>query len=217
MGPIRRRGKSAGGGRRCRVPGPRDVGARRLHPHGGGERPRHRCRFLYPRTPYDTFKDFTPISLLASSANILLVRADSPFQDARRYDCTGASKAGGLLLRTCREWNIDASRRRTSQNLARIDIEAISYKGGAPAINNLLGGQIPMSFNNTPEASGQLRPVRCVRSRHDRIADARFCPMCRLSPRPCRATIRKSGGACSDPPACRPSWLRKSRMISSRP
>src|SRR3977135_1668097 len=37
--------------------------------------------FLYPKIPYDTFKDFTPISLLASSPNILLVRADSPFQN----------------------------------------------------------------------------------------------------------------------------------------
>src|SRR5262245_65646452 len=36
--------------------------------------------FLYPKLPYDTFKDFTTISLLASSPNILLVRADSPFK-----------------------------------------------------------------------------------------------------------------------------------------
>src|SRR5258707_9765174 len=36
--------------------------------------------FLYPKIPYDTFKDFAPISLLASSPNILLVRADSPFK-----------------------------------------------------------------------------------------------------------------------------------------
>jgi tripartite-type tricarboxylate transporter receptor subunit TctC len=36
--------------------------------------------FLYPKIPYDTFKDFAPISLLASSPNILLVRADSPFE-----------------------------------------------------------------------------------------------------------------------------------------
>src|ERR1700674_3432929 len=34
--------------------------------------------FLYPKLPYDTFKDFTPISLFASSPNILFVRADSP-------------------------------------------------------------------------------------------------------------------------------------------
>src|SRR5260370_5889686 len=36
--------------------------------------------FLYPKIPYDTFKDFAPISLLASSPNILPVRADSPFK-----------------------------------------------------------------------------------------------------------------------------------------
>src|SRR5579863_6004065 len=36
--------------------------------------------FLYPRLPYDTFKSFTPVSLLASSPNILVVRADAPFK-----------------------------------------------------------------------------------------------------------------------------------------
>src|SRR5262245_65033037 len=39
--------------------------------------------FLYPSLPYDTFKDFTPISLLASSPNILLVRADSDRKSTR--------------------------------------------------------------------------------------------------------------------------------------
>jgi tripartite-type tricarboxylate transporter receptor subunit TctC len=42
------------------------------------------------------------------------------------------------------------------KNLAKIDIEAIPYKGGAPAINDLLGGQIPLSFNNGPESVGQI-------------------------------------------------------------
>ena len=42
------------------------------------------------------------------------------------------------------------------KNLAKIDLNAIPYKGGAPAINDLLGGQIPMSFNNGPESVGQL-------------------------------------------------------------
>ena len=42
------------------------------------------------------------------------------------------------------------------KNLAKIDLNAIPYKGGAPSINDLLGGQIPMSFNNGPESVGQL-------------------------------------------------------------
>jgi tripartite-type tricarboxylate transporter receptor subunit TctC len=37
------------------------------------------------------------------------------------------------------------------------DLNAIPYKGGAPAINDLLGGQIPLSFNNGPESVGQLQ------------------------------------------------------------
>jgi len=43
------------------------------------------------------------------------------------------------------------------KSLARIDLNGIPYKGGAPAINDLLGGQIPMSFNNGPESVGQLQ------------------------------------------------------------
>jgi tripartite-type tricarboxylate transporter receptor subunit TctC len=42
-------------------------------------------------------------------------------------------------------------------NLAKVDLNAIPYKGGAPAINDLLGGQIPLSFNNGPESVGQLQ------------------------------------------------------------
>ena len=42
------------------------------------------------------------------------------------------------------------------KNLAKIDILAIPYKGGGPARNDLLGGQIPISFNNGPESIGQI-------------------------------------------------------------
>jgi len=42
------------------------------------------------------------------------------------------------------------------KNLAKVDIGAIPYKGGVPAINDLLGGQIPLSFNNGPESVGQI-------------------------------------------------------------
>jgi tripartite-type tricarboxylate transporter receptor subunit TctC len=43
------------------------------------------------------------------------------------------------------------------KSLARIDLNAIPYKGGAPSINDLLGGQIPISFYNGPESVGQLQ------------------------------------------------------------
>jgi len=51
---------------------------------------------LYPKIPYDTFKDFTPISLLASSPNILLVRADSPFKTMADLIEAAKAKPGSL-------------------------------------------------------------------------------------------------------------------------
>jgi tripartite-type tricarboxylate transporter receptor subunit TctC len=112
--------------------------------------------FLYPKIPYDTFKDFTPISLLASSANILLVRADSPFKTLGDMIAQARAKPGTLSFGHAGNGTSTHLAGELLKKLAGIDIDAISYKGGAPAINDLLGGQIPMSFNNTPEASGQL-------------------------------------------------------------
>src|SRR5262249_4245774 len=41
--------------------------------------------------------------------------------------------------------------------LAKVDIAAIPYKGGAPLLNDLVGGHVPLSFNNIPESIGQIR------------------------------------------------------------
>src|ERR1700732_1329579 len=112
--------------------------------------------FLYPKIPYDTFKDFTPISLLASSPNILVVRADSPFKTITDVIAQARAKPASLSFGHAGNGTSTHLAGELLKKLANIDISAISYKGGAPAINDLLGGQIPMSFNNTPEASGQL-------------------------------------------------------------
>jgi tripartite-type tricarboxylate transporter receptor subunit TctC len=112
--------------------------------------------FLYPKIPYDTFKDFTPISLLASSPNILLVRADSPFKTLGDMIAQARSKPGSLSFAHAGTGTSTHLAGELLKNLARVDLNAIPYKGGAPAINDLLGGQIPMSFNNGPESVGQL-------------------------------------------------------------
>src|SRR5438309_3553229 len=112
--------------------------------------------FLYPKIPYDTFKDFAPISLLASSPNILLVRADSPFKTLADVIAQARSKPGSLSFAHAGTGTSTHLAGELLKNLAKIDINAIPYKGGAPAINDLLGGQIPMSFNNGPESVGQI-------------------------------------------------------------
>src|SRR6202030_3685948 len=112
--------------------------------------------FLYPKMPYDTFRDFTPISLLASSANILLVRADSPLKTLNDMIAQARAKPGSLSFGHAGNGTSTHLAGELLKNLARIDLNAIPYKGGAPAINDLLGGQIPISFNNGPESVGQI-------------------------------------------------------------
>lgn len=112
---------------------------------------------LYAKIPYDTFKDFTPISLLASSPNILLVRADSPFKTMGDLIAAAKAKPGSLSFAHAGTGTSTHLAGELLKSLARIDLNAIPYKGGAPSINDLLGGQIPISFNNGPESVGQLQ------------------------------------------------------------
>src|SRR5436190_10308926 len=111
---------------------------------------------LYAKVPYDTFKDFSPVSLLASSPNILLVRADSPFKTVADVISAAKAKPGSLSFAHAGNGTSTHLAGELLKSLARVDIAAIPYKGGAPAINDLLGGQIPLSFNNGPESVGQI-------------------------------------------------------------
>jgi tripartite-type tricarboxylate transporter receptor subunit TctC len=113
--------------------------------------------FLYPKIPYDTFKDFTPVSLLASSPNILLVRKDSPFKSIGEVIAGARAKPGTLSVAHAGTGTSTHLAVELFKSLAKVDLAAIPYKGGAPAINDLLGGQIRLSFNNGPESVGQLQ------------------------------------------------------------
>jgi tripartite-type tricarboxylate transporter receptor subunit TctC len=138
---------------------------------------------FYAKLPYDSFNDFTPITLVGSSPNMLLVRNDSPFKSVADVITAAQQRPGYLSYGTCRQRHLAASRRRVAQilehagngtsphlagellkYLARVDIAAIPYKGGAPSLNDLLGGHVPLTFNNIPESiahvrAGTIRPL----------------------------------------------------------
>jgi tripartite-type tricarboxylate transporter receptor subunit TctC len=113
--------------------------------------------YLYPDLAYDPLRDFTPISLVGSSPNMLLVRADSRLKSVTDVLATARQKPGAL--------SYGYSGNGTSPHLAgellkymtKVEITPVPYKGGAPVLNDLLGGHIPMSFNNIPESIGHVR------------------------------------------------------------
>jgi tripartite-type tricarboxylate transporter receptor subunit TctC len=113
--------------------------------------------YLYSKLPYDTFKDFRAISLLGSAPNAMLVAAKSPFKTLGDVLAEARAKPGSLSYGMAGIGTSTHLAGELLKYMAKVNIVAVSYKGGAPAINDLLGGHIPLSFNNIPESFGQIK------------------------------------------------------------
>ncbi len=113
--------------------------------------------FLFPKLHYDVFKDFTPVSLLGNSPNLLLVRADSPMKTLADLIALARQKPGQLSYGHAGNGTSPHLAGELLKVTAKIDIASVPYKGGAPALNDLMGGHIPIAFNNSPEAIGQIQ------------------------------------------------------------
>ena len=117
---------------------------------------------LFPKLPFDTHRDLTPVTLLAQSPNVLVVHPSVPARTFRELvaharanpgklnfaspgEGSGAHLAGELL-------NIEAGIRATH----------VPYKGMAPAVNDLLGGNVQMMFAGVSSALQHVRSGKLV-------------------------------------------------------
>ncbi len=112
---------------------------------------------LFQKLGYDIFADFTPIALLANSPNMALVRADSPLKTFGDLLALARQKPGQISYGHAGNGTSPHLAGELLKAMAKIDITAIPYKGGAPALNDLMGGHIPLTFNNIPESIGQVQ------------------------------------------------------------
>jgi tripartite-type tricarboxylate transporter receptor subunit TctC len=120
--------------------------------------------FLFRKLPYDIFTDFTPVTLLGSAPNLALVRGDSPIKDIAGLIAAARAAPGQLSYGHSGNGTSAHLAAELFKAMAEIDIVAIPYKGGVPALNDLIGGHIPVSFNNLPESvalirAGTVRPL----------------------------------------------------------
>src|SRR6185295_10859241 len=111
---------------------------------------------FHAKLPYE-FGDFTPISLIASSPNMLLVRADSPFKTVADVVAAARAKPGLLAYGHAGNGTSPHLAGELLKALTKINLAGVPYKGGAPSLNDLMGGHIPMTFNNIPESIAQIR------------------------------------------------------------
>jgi tripartite-type tricarboxylate transporter receptor subunit TctC len=113
--------------------------------------------FLFRKLPYDIFTDFTPITLLGSSPNLALVRSDSSIKSVADLIAAARAKPGQLSYGHSGNGTSAHLAAELLKAMAKVDIVSIPYKGGVPALNDLLGGHIPLSFNNLPETIAMIR------------------------------------------------------------
>jgi tripartite-type tricarboxylate transporter receptor subunit TctC len=111
---------------------------------------------LYAKLPYDSFKDFTPLSLIGTSPNMLLVRADSPIKTLADLIAAARERPGQISYGHAGNGTSPHLAGELLKYMAKIDITPVPYKGGAPALTDLIGGHIPATFNNIPESIAQI-------------------------------------------------------------
>jgi tripartite-type tricarboxylate transporter receptor subunit TctC len=113
--------------------------------------------YFYPKLTYDPFNDLTPISLVGSAPNMLLVRSDSPFKSVAAVLAAARTQPGYLSYGHAGNGTSPHLAGELLKYLAKVNISAIPYKGGAPSLNDLIGGHIPLSFNNIPESIAHVK------------------------------------------------------------
>src|SRR5262249_368843 len=113
--------------------------------------------FIYPKLPYDTLKDFTSIALIGTSPNIVLVPSSSPFKSLGDLLAEARHNPGALSYGMAGAGTSTHLAGELLKHLAKVDIATVAYRGGAPVINDLIGGHIPISINNAPESLPQIK------------------------------------------------------------
>jgi tripartite-type tricarboxylate transporter receptor subunit TctC len=113
-------------------------------------------QFFYPKLPYDTFRDFTAISEIAYSPLAIVVSKNSLVKNLQELLTTAREKPESLSYGMSGNGTSAHLAGELLNYMAKVKIQAIPYKGGAPALTAVISGEIPMSVNPLPEVVGQL-------------------------------------------------------------
>jgi tripartite-type tricarboxylate transporter receptor subunit TctC len=114
-------------------------------------------KFLYPSLSYDPVGDFDPVTMLITQPNLMCVPNSSPAKSVKEFiafcqenkgKVTFASSGNGTTLHLSGE---------LFKRLAKVEMTHIPYRGGAPAINDLIPGRVNVIFDNLPSIVSHVR------------------------------------------------------------
>jgi tripartite-type tricarboxylate transporter receptor subunit TctC len=119
---------------------------------------------LKAKLPYDPHRDFAAVALIARSFNIVVVNPKSPYRSIADLIAAAKAEPEKLSYGTYGTGTSAHLAGELFKNLARVNLTTVPYKGAAPAITDLIGGQIQVMFTTVASAAaliqgGQLRAL----------------------------------------------------------
>ena len=114
---------------------------------------------LYARMPYDMVRDFAPVTLLATTPNMLVINNDVPAKNLKEFIALG-KKVGKMSFASSGSGTSIHVSGELFKTMTGIDMDHIPYKGRATAIPDVLGGRVTMMFDNMPSSLPLVREGR---------------------------------------------------------
>jgi tripartite-type tricarboxylate transporter receptor subunit TctC len=115
---------------------------------------------LYARIPYDPVRDFAPVTQVASTPNVLVVNPAVPVASVRELIAHAKANPGKLNFGSGSTGSAGHLAGELFKVLAGVEMTHIPYKGAAPAMQDLVGGQIQLMFDNLASSLTQVRAGR---------------------------------------------------------
>jgi tripartite-type tricarboxylate transporter receptor subunit TctC len=132
-----------------------------------------------PRMPYDSLRDFTPVSLVASTQNLLVANVALPARTVRELVDLARGKPGGYIYGSAGEGSQTHLAGELLQNVTGIKMTHVPYKGAGPGYIALLGGEIQVMFGTI---LGSLQQVQSGRIRALAITGEKRSPVLQAVP-----------------------------------
>ena len=125
---------------------------------------------LYKKLPFNSLTDFAPIALIASTPNVIVVHPTTPAQSVKDIVAAAKSQPGKLAYASFGTGSAAHLAGELFKSVAGIDLVHVPYKGGAPALADVMGARVYMMFASLPSAMGhiqgnRLRPVAVAGSK----------------------------------------------------
>ena len=112
------------------------------------------------KLPYDTLRDFAAVGLIGNGAYVLVVNPAVPAKSVSEFIALAKSRPGKLNYALTGHGNATHLAAELLKVLAGIDMVGVNYKGGGPALTDLMGGQISVFFSGVASGAGHIKAGR---------------------------------------------------------